>query len=256
MDFIHITVIDIIDIVLVAMIMFYLYKLLKGTNATNIIMGIVLVYLIWVVVKALNMELLSAILGSIINVGIIALIIIFQPEIRRFLQTIGRRESLISKLLNLWHDKSAPQDDFITPVVNACGDMSSSRTGALIVIKQEGDLQEIIDTGVAIDGIISSSLLRNLFFKNSPLHDGAVIIAGNRIVAATCVLPSTQTEVPLSFGMRHRAALGISEISDAIVIVVSEETGSISIVHNGKINSGLSTTELKAELMRINKTGA
>lgn len=257
MGFIRITVIDIIDIVVVALILYYLYKVIRGTHATNIISGIVLVYLVWIIVRALNMELLSSILGSIINIGILALVIIFQPELRRFLQVLGtqsrnKQKSFLGKIFDFKGSKNTGAD-YINPLVRACGDMSVAKTGALVVIKQDGDLREIIDSGVMVDAIISSSLLKNIFFKNSPLHDGAVVIDKDRIVAAKCVLPSTRSEVPISFGMRHRAALGMSEISDAIVVVVSEETGSISVAHHGRINVGLSSTELKAELMRLNE---
>ncbi len=260
MDFINITTIDVIDIVVVALLMYYLYRLIRGTHATAIISGIVLIYVVWVVVRALKMELLTSIIGSVTSIGILALVIIFQPELRRFLQMLGtegrsRQRSILNHIFNFKGGKGTDAG-YISPVVRACDDMSSAKTGALIVVRQEGNLQEIIDTGVMTDAIISSSLLKNIFFKNSPLHDGAVIIDNNRIVAAKCVLPSTRSEVPLSFGMRHRAALGISEVSDAIVIVVSEETGGISIAHNGKINVGLSATELKAELMQISSVNS
>lgn len=255
MDFIHINVIDIIDIVLVALLIYYIYKWIKGTHATGILYGILLIYIIWVIVRALNMELLSAILGNITSVGVIALIVIFQPEIRRFLQSIGtrskgKRDSFLAKIFDFKSYKEMDTES-LNQIVKASEEMSSTKTGALIVIRQKSDLQDIIDSGVAIDSIISSSLLKNLFFKNSPLHDGAVIIDHDRIVAAKCVLPSTQSSVPLSFGMRHRAALGISEVSDAAVVVVSEETGNISLAREGKIDSGLGATELKAELLKL-----
>lgn len=253
MGFIRMTFVDVIDIVVVAMLLFYVYKVLRGTHATSILYGILLIYIIWVVVRALNMELLTSILGGLVNIGIVALIVIFQPEIRRFLQTIGTRSRSRQRVfLNRIFDVKGADTGtkYIAPVVQACEDMASSYTGALIVVKQESSLQEVVDSGVMVDAIITSSLLKNIFFKNSPLHDGAVVIDNNRIVAAKCVLPSTRTEVPISFGMRHRAALGISEVSDALIIVVSEERGSISLAHNGKILSGLSATELQAELLK------
>ena len=247
MDFITITMIDIVDIVVVALIMFYLYRVTRGTSAPSILSGILLIYLLWVVVRALNMELLSAILGHIIGVGVIALIVVFQPEIRRFLQHIGtrsnrRRLSFFGKLFETL--------DYVAPLARACGDMSQTKTGALIVIQQENDLATIVESGVKIDALISDSLVKNLFFKNSPLHDGAVVINKGRIVAGKCVLPSTEKEVPLSFGMRHRAAMGVSDISDAVVVVVSEETGIISIVQNGNIKRGLTADGLRASLLR------
>lgn len=259
MGFISISVVDVIDILMVAIIMYYLYKLIRGTNATSILTGILLIYLVWVIVKALNMELMSAILGDFVSVGIIALIVIFQPEIRKFLQTIGDRghsrgDTLLMKLFG--QDKGDTAIDIessINPIVKACSDMSESKTGALIAIKQRGTLHDIIETGVAVDAIISDSLIKNIFFKNSPLHDGAMIVSGNRIVAAKCVLPSTRSEVPFSFGMRHRAAMGLCEVSDAIVVVVSEETGAISVARAGKMRHGISATELKAELINMSR---
>lgn len=257
MGFIKMSIIDVVDILLVAVIMYYIYKLIRGTNATSILTGILFIYVSWVFAKALNMELMSGILGSVVSVGLIALIVIFQSEIRKFLQSIGDRGqgpvAIIKKLLNPKLRKDAVNiGAIIDPIVKACGDMSLSKTGALIVIKQNGSLREVVDTGVVLDAAISDSLIRNIFFKNSPLHDGAMVIDEGRIVAAKCVLPSTRSEVPMSFGMRHRAALGVSEESDAIVVVVSEETGAISVFHNAKVRAGLSATELKAELIRLN----
>ncbi|MBE5033741.1 diadenylate cyclase CdaA [Gallalistipes aquisgranensis] len=254
MDFIQITVIDVIDIVVVATIMYYLYKVTKGTHTPSILTGILLIYLLWVVVKALNMELLSAILGHIIGVGVIALIVVFQPEIRRFLHLIGtrsnqHRDSFLGRLFDM-HEYHNDHLEYVSPIVKACGDMSDTKTGALIVIQQKSDLSVIAETGISIDARISSSLLKNIFFKNSPLHDGAVIINDGRIVAAKCVLPSTQQEVPVSYGMRHRAALGVSEVCDALVVVVSEETGHISVARNGEMHSNLSTAQLQAELLK------
>lgn len=261
MGFIKMSIIDVVDILLVAVIMYYIYKLIRGTNATSILTGVLLIYVSWVLAKALNMELMSGILGSVVNIGLIALIVIFQSEIRKFLQSIGDRGqqgpmSIIKKLLN---PKLAKENtnigEIINPIVKACGDMSMSKTGALIVIKQNGSLREVVSTGVVLDAAISDSLIKNIFFKNSPLHDGAMVIEEGRIVAAKCVLPSTRSEVPMSFGMRHRAAMGVSEESDAIVVVVSEETGAISVFHNARVKAGLSATELKAELIRLNTEG-
>ncbi len=256
MDFIHITIIDIIDIVVVALCMYYIYKITKGTHASSILSGILLIYLIWIITRALNMELLSAILGHIIGVGMIALIVVFQPEIRKFLQLIGtrsrlRKNSFWSRLFDFREQHDASDLEYISPVVKACTDMASTKTGALIVIQQHTDLQFIAETGIAIDALISSSLLKNIFFKNSPLHDGAVIINNGRIEAAKCVLPSTESEVPVSFGMRHRAALGMSEASDAIILVVSEETGAISIAQDGKIKRGVSSANLKEKVIQL-----
>ena len=259
MGFIKMTIIDVVDILIVAIIMYYIYKLIRGTQATSILTGILVIYVSWIVARAFNMELMSGILGSVVSVGLIALIIIFQSEIRKFLQTLGSGSqqsgplALFNKLINPSRGRHEIIDGIIDPIVRACGDMSSTCTGALIVIKQDGSLDDIVATGVSIDANITTSLVKNIFFKNSPLHDGAMVIGGGRIVAAKCVLPSTKSEVPLSFGMRHRAAMGLCEESDAIVIVVSEETGAISVAQNGKIKRGLSETELKAELMRLGR---
>lgn len=258
MGFIKMSIIDVIDILLVAVIIYYIYKLIRGTQATSILAGVLVIYIAWVLVRAFNMELMTGILGSVVNVGLIAMIVIFQSEIRKFLQTLGANSqqsgplAIIYRLLNpSRRSKHEVIDEIIDPIVAACGDMSTTLTGALIVIKQDGSLDDVIATGVKIDANIDPSLIRNIFFKNSPLHDGAMVVAGGRIAAAKCVLPSTKSAVPLHFGMRHRAAMGICEESDAIVVVVSEETGAISVAHKGNIKRGLSETELKAELMRL-----
>lgn len=252
MGFIELNIIDFVDIFLVALLLYYVYKFIKGSQATSIMIGLLMIYMIWIVVKALNMEMLSAILGSVTNVGLIAIFVIFQPEIRRFLKGFGEQSNRNPLLRRLFGQSAHEQrNEVIDPIVRACEDMSATKTGALIVLTQSQSLSDIAETGVPIDAVISTSLLKNLFFKNSPLHDGAVLITGSRIVAAKCVLPSTQSEVPLSFGMRHRAAMGLSEMCDAVVVVVSEETGTVSVAHEGKVNSGLSATELKAELMKF-----
>ena len=257
MGLIKMTIFDVVDILMVAIIMYYIYKLIRGTQATSILAGILVIYVSWILARAFNMELMSGILGSVVSVGLIALIIIFQSEIRKFLQTLGSKSqqngplAALNKLINSSKDKHENIDAIIDPIVRACGDMSASLTGALIVIKQDGSLDDVVATGVELDANITTSLIKNVFFKNSPLHDGAMVVGGGRIVAAKCVLPSTRSEVPLSFGMRHRAAMGLCEESDAIVVVVSEETGSISVAQNGKIKRGLSEIELRAELMRL-----
>jgi uncharacterized protein (TIGR00159 family) len=241
----------VVDIIAVAVLMYYLYKMAKGTNAPSIITGIIIIYVLWVLTGALNMELLSTVLGSVIGVGVIALIVVFQPEIRQFLQNIGlrqrnaRKHSLWRKLFSRPGEKTMD----VTPLVKAATDMSTSKTGALIVIQQETDLGFIIETGIQVDAVITASLLENIFFKNAPLHDGAVVISENRIVAGKCVLPSTRAKVPKNYGMRHRAALGISEISDAVVLVVSEETGGISIAREGEIARNISHAELTTKLL-------
>lgn len=251
MGFVPFTFIDIVDIILVAVIMFWLYRMTKGTNAPYILSGIIAIYLLWVVVRTLNMELLSTILGQVISVGAIALIIVFQPELRRFLQMIGmRRHTHFNFLTRLFTTEEDSVQTNVTPIVTACREMSETKTGALIIIGQQSDLRLIIDGGIAIDAKISTPLIKNIFFKNAPLHDGAVVIEGDRIVAAKCILPVTQSDVPKSYGTRHRAAIGMSEISDAIIIVVSEETGCISVAQGGELRRDIDPVRLQQTLQR------
>ena len=252
--FLDITLVDIIDIFVVALIMFQVYRLTRGTNALRIVVGILIIYLLWIVTRVLNMELLSMILGQIIGVGVIALIIVFQQEIRRFLILLGtqytnRRVSFMARLFRPRGRKvKVVGQEWIDTVVGACADMAKTKTGALIVIARKVNLLPFIEQGERIDALISASLIKNIFFKNSPLHDGAMVIAGDRIAAARCVLPSTEREVPMEFGMRHRAALGASEITDALVIVVSEERGTISIARKGHISRDISPAHLQVVL--------
>lgn len=252
MGFVPFTLTDFVDIVLVAVVMYWIYRATRGTNAPYIISGIVVIYLVWVVTRALNMELLSTILGQIISVGVIALIIVFQPEIRRFLEMIGLRQKRLNFIAHIFSPKHNEEMD-LSQIVTACRDMAETKTGALIVISQQSDLQLIIEGGIGIDAVISTSLLKNIFFKNAPLHDGAVIIAKNRVVAAKCILPVTQSSVPKSYGTRHRAAIGLSEVSDAVILVVSEETGGISIAHAGELRRDIEPSQLNATIQRYLK---
>ena len=254
--FLDITLVDIIDIFVVALIMFQVYRLTRGTNALRIVVGILIIYLLWIVTRVLNMELLSMILGQIIGVGVIALIIVFQQEIRRLLILLGtqytnRRVSFMARLFRPRGRKvKVVGQEWIDTVVGACADMAKTKTGALIVIARKVNLLPFIEQGERIDALISASLIKNIFFKNSPLHDGAMVIADDRIAAARCVLPSTEREVPMEFGMRHRAALGASEITDALVIVVSEERGTISIARKGHISRDISPAHLQVLLRK------
>ena len=248
MGFIHIGIVDIIDIFLVAMMLYYLYRVTRGTNAFSIILGVAMLYLMYVVVRALNMELLSGILGQFIGVGIIAVVVIFQPEIRRFLQMLGLQQN--QRISRLFSGDNSEDDLDVDSLVKACIDMSDTKTGALIVLQQTSDLSLMAEGGIAVDAKVSPSLLENLFFKNSPLHDGAIIINRNRVVAARCILPSTQSQVPKSYGTRHRAALGMSEVSDAIILVVSEETGALSIAQGGVIQRNIEPDKFKSVLVR------
>ena len=247
MDFIPFSFIDLIDILLVALFMFGIYRMSRGTNAPYIFTGIIVIYFVWVVVRALNMELLQAILGQIVSVGVIALIILFQPEIRNFLQAIGRRQGPFRFINNFFNNRGGAESS-LQPIITACSEMSITKTGALIVIAQRSDLADIVDSGITLDAKMTVPLLENIFFKNAPLHDGAVVIDNNRIVAAKCILPVTQSNVPKSYGTRHRAAIGLSEMTDAVVVVVSEETGAISIVKGGKITRKIDAQKFSALL--------
>lgn len=239
MGFISVRLLDIIDILLVAIILYELYRLVRGTVAINIFIGIMAVYIFWKIVKALEMELLSEIIGQFVSVGVIALIVVFQKEIRQFLLLLGTPRFIKerSRWFSLFKIQVRPQVPLlVNPIINACRLMSSQKTGALIVITRRNELSEYTNTGESIDSMISDSLITNIFFKNSPLHDGAIIIARNRIVAARCILPLTRSEsFPVTFGLRHRAAVGISEQTDAIAIVVSEQTGDIAYAKDGTL---------------------
>ncbi|MCT4604414.1 MAG: diadenylate cyclase CdaA [Marinifilum sp.] len=250
--FITLGLFDILDILLVALLLYQVYLLIRGTVAINIFVGLFLFYLMWLLVRALNMELLSSILGQFIGVGVIALIIVFQQEIRKFLLLLGSRYNVNQKFsLENWftNDEVGFQEQEITSVVAACEHMSKSKTGALIVIAKNTDLQTYAETGKIVNSRVSGTLLESIFFKNSPLHDGAVIIANNRILAARCILPVTDsTNIPGSLGLRHRAAIGMSQATDAHVITVSEETGNISYIMGGNIKVRITGTELKTFL--------
>ena len=250
-DFIDISLIDVIDVLMVGLLIYWLIRVVRGTSAVNIFLGILLLYVIWIASRALGMKLLSFILGQVLGVGVVALLVIFQPEIRRFLLRISSSTSaaaqkgVFSKIFRQARS-AGMQPDELEELTAACRKMSETKTGALIVIRHGAALGEIIDTGDEIDARISRRLIENIFFKNSPLHDGAMILSENRILAARCTLPITQRQdIPAQYGMRHRAAIGQSETSDASVIVVSEETGDISFVQEGRIRTMGSITELR-----------
>ena len=247
--FIQFRVFDIIDIVLVALLFFWFYRILKGTSAISIFLGIVAIFLIWQLVKALQMEMLTAILGAFVSVGFIALIIIFQPEIRRFLFTIGdqAREGKLAQRFKFLRVRSNVDLD-IDSVAKARINMSDIKQGALILLTRKNNLDDIVTTGVVVNADISNSLIENIFFKNSPLHDGAMVIRHNRITAARCILPvSNKTNIPGHYGLRHRAAIGVTEVNDCIALVVSEETGTISMVTGGEIKT-VKASELRERI--------
>ena len=237
--FIQVSVFDILDILLVAGLFYGLYRILKGTSAMSIFIGIVAIFLIWQLVKALQMEMLTAILGAFVSVGFIALIIIFQPEIRRFLFTIGAQaqEGKLAQRFKFLRVRSNVDLD-IDSITKACLNMSDIKQGALILLTRNNNLDDVVSTGVTVNADISHPLIENIFFKNSPLHDGAMIIRHNRITAARCILPVSQkTNIPGHYGLRHRAAIGVTEVNDCIALVVSEETGNISMVTSGEIRT-------------------
>lgn len=250
--FITIRFLDILDIFLVAILLFQLYRLIKGTVAFNIVIGLFSLYLLWLVVRALNMELLGSIMGQFIGVGVLALIVVFHPEIRKFLVFIGTNYNVnrvlkLDKLFGPGKVKTINEEQ-IEGVVDACVSMAKSKTGALIVIAGNSELNDQINTGIVLNAKISSSLIRTIFFKNTPLHDGAIIIKGNKIAAAGCILPLTQKELDKMLGLRHRAAVGITETTDAVTIIVSEERGTISVAKGGEIRRRVSREVLTSIL--------
>ena len=238
MDFINLRILDILDIVLVAFLLYYVYKLVKGTAAINIFIGIVMIYLVWKLTQFLAMEMLSSVLGEFIGVGMFALIVVFQQEIRKFLLMIGstnfgRRRNFL-KQLKFMRDTTEESLTDINAIIHACENMGEIYTGALIVIKRNTSLDFVKTSGDQMDISVNAPIIESIFYKNSPLHDGAMIIEDNRIVATRVILPVTNDrEMPLRFGLRHRAAAGITEKTDALAIVVSEETGQISYLKNG-----------------------
>lgn len=249
-QFIHFRVTDAIDILLVATILYLAYNLVKGTSAINIFIGLAFIYFAYIVIRAFDLQLLASIIGKFVNVGVIAIMIVFQQEIRKFLLYIGSNEFLrnknwkgLFKFTAGTEETGIPLD--IDALADACFNMSETKTGALIIIARKSDLKFFIATGDILDSGLSSRMLENIFFKNSPLHDGAVIILDNRIVAARCVLPVTEKEnFPAHFGMRHRAAVGLTENTDALAIAVSEQTGAVSITMNGEITPDLTKDKL------------
>jgi diadenylate cyclase len=250
--FIHIRLLDIIDIFLVALLFYQLYMLIRGTVAYSITLGILAIYLFWWAVRAMQMELLSTILGSVLGVGVIALIIVFQQEIRRFLIFIGSRyvdgnRISVEKFLNLRFESKAQVK--IRSIMKAVMQFSVDRTGALIVIKKKSNLDMYAETGDVLNAETSSRLFVAIFNKTSPLHDGAVIVENDKIKAARVILPVTdKIDLPPEYGLRHRAGLGISEVTDSLVIIVSEETGQISIAENGILQKNIPSRVLRLKL--------
>ena len=245
---------DVIDIFLVALILYYLYRLMKESRSLNIFIGVMVFVLVWLFVsQVLEMRLLGSILDKLVGVGAIALIVLFQEEIRRFLYSLGAHQRIkqFSRFFGQRRDEKNREAtrQMIMPIVLACMSMAKAKVGALIVIERSAPLDDIVETGDTIDANINQRLIENIFFKNSPLHDGAMIISRKRIKAAGCILPvSHNLDIPKELGLRHRAAMGISQDSDAVAIVVSEETGRISVAIRGQFHLRLSAEELESIL--------
>jgi len=245
---------DFIDIFCVALMLYYIYRLMKESRSLNVFIGILVFIVIWLFVsQILEMRLLGSIMDKLVSVGVIALIILFQDEIRKFLYNLGAHRK-VKGLLRIFTsgDKQERIDrETIMPIVMACINMSRGKVGALIVIERLSSLDDIVETGELINANINQRLIENIFFKNSPLHDGAMLIQKKRIRAAGCILPvSHNLDIPKELGLRHRAALGMSQDSDAICIVVSEETGGISVAIKGEFKLRLSAEGLESILTR------
>lgn len=244
---------DVIDIVLVALMLYYIYRLMKESRSLNIFIGLMVFVIIWLVVsQVLEMQLLGSIMDKLVSVGMIALIVLFQDEIRHFLYSLGAHGKLKKVVSYLFGGKKNDVDrEAIMPIVMACMNMSKQKVGALIVFERGVMLDDIVETGELLDARISSRLIENIFFKNSPLHDGAMVISKKRIKAAGCILPvSHKQDIPRELGLRHRAALGISSDSDALTIIVSEETGRISAAVHGEFQLRLSAEQLESILTK------
>lgn len=243
---------DIIDILLVAFLLYYIYRLMKESGTINIFYGVMAFIIVWIFAsEVFDLRLIGTILDQFMSIGLLILVILFQDQIKRFLVELGSHRRL-KFLRNIFHHHNETGDShqaWVMPVVYACMNLAKSRTGALIVIQQTVPLDNYEKTGDMIDSNVNSRLIENIFFKNSPLHDGALIIAGDRIKAAGCILPvSHDDSLPRYLGLRHRSALGIAQATDAMAVVVSEETGNISVAYRGALETRISSTELEHRL--------
>lgn len=247
---------DIVDILLVALVLYYIYRLMRESRSLNVFIGIMVFIVVWLFVsQVLQMRLLGSILDKLVSVGVIALIVLFQDDIRKFLYNLGAHQRM-KRFTSLFSSRGKDKDskevkETIMPIVMASMNMSKSKVGALIVIERSVPLDDIVQTGDLIDAAINQRLIENVFFKNSPLHDGAMVISKKRIKAAGCILPvSHDLDIPKELGLRHRAAMGISQESDAVAVVVSEETGGISVAVKGNFRLRLSAEELESILTK------
>lgn len=251
--FLEVSWVDFIDIGLVAILLYQVYKLIRGSIAVNIFLGILALYLVYLIVRAAQMELLTTILGQFMGVGVLATIILFQQEIRKFLLVIGRstevnRETLMKSFTN-W--RSTHEEDFdIQEIIDAAKTLKATRTGALIVFSRDSELKFYLETGDPINSVVSRRLLLSIFNKNSPLHDGAVIIYKGKIRAARCVLPVSENDhLPPHFGLRHRSAIGMSESTDTLIMAISEETGRLILARNGQYIKGLKLKQVEQKIL-------
>lgn len=246
-----ITAVDVIDIILVALLIYQIYKLVRGTNVLRIFWAIVIIYVLWMVVSMLHMRLSSEILGQFVSVGLVLIIIVFQPEIRRFLLLVGTKTSIGGeggkKRFRLFHRNVTGEKKLnLEPYIQACMHMSQSKTGALIIFVRKNDVSDILASGEKLDALASSALIENIFFKNTPLHDGAMLVKGNTLLSARCILPVTsRNDIDPNLGLRHRSAIGVTEQTDVIAVIVSEETGAISYAVEGDIYHNVSLVQLR-----------
>ena len=253
--FISIRWLDVLDIVLVALFVSYFYTLVRGTVAMRILIGLLIILIFWKITKALQMELVADLIGTFIGVGSIAFVIIFQPELRKFLIRIGSNRLVFDFDAKGWFKFKKGElglSSSISKMLIAIEEMSKSKTGAIIILDHDSDLEDIISTGTMIDSEISTELLTSIFFKNNALHDGAMVVSKDRIVAAGCILPNTdRKDIPKSFGLRHRAVLGLSESSNAFAILVSEETGKLMSAHDNKFTENINLHQLKEQIFNL-----
>lgn len=246
---------DVLEIIILSWLFYRILRWIKNTRAWGLMKGALVLIVFILIANALEMNTIMWLVQNLLSVGLVGLVIIFQPELRRSLEELGRKRMipLLSSESRKQNDDSF-SDKTVTELVKASFEMGKAKTGALIVIEQDTPLGEYERTGIRVDGIVTSQLLLNIFEKNTPLHDGAVIIRGNRVTAATCYLPlSDNMEISKELGTRHRAGLGISEVTDSVTIIVSEETGAVSLVQKGRLMRGLTSEELKAELLKLKK---
>jgi len=250
--FLDVSWVDFVDIALVSVLLYQVYKLIRGSIAVNIFLGILALYLVYLIVRAAQMELLSTILGQFMGVGVLAMIILFQPEIRKFLLVIGRgtefRENIFKTIANWRHEY---HDDFdIGEVLEAAKSLKATKTGALVVFSRDTELKFYAQTGDALDAEVNKRLLLSIFNKHSPLHDGAIIIHKGRIKAARCVLPVSENDnIPPNYGLRHRAAIGMSVNTDTLVMAISEETGRLLLARNGKYLRALKLKQVEQKIL-------